>query len=363
MATGTIEKLFDTVIPQSLKVDFVAVIGIAAVIFLIVVIYLLSRPIERFVQKWIRELLVDKLKESSEKAQLLSDITKPLINLLRVTIVFLLIDVFFHDILSDKIIKFLQSLIVLNIFYVLILITKPILKNFYSSMDPGILSWISRIIKTFIIFIMVSNVLSTWDIEIAPIIAGFGVFGAGVAIAAQDFFANIIAGAVIITERKFVVGHKIKISGVAEGIVVAIRLRSTEILQYDKSPIFVPNSKISNNVLINYSLMKSHRIKMIVGLEYSTTVEQLKRISDQILAFIKSNNRFSHAKNYLTYVRLAEFADSSINLEVYCFTSSGDLEDYLEVREILNFKIKEIVDNEKANFAFPSQTIYISNES
>ena len=230
-------------------------------------------------------------------------------------------------------------------------------------MDPGILSWISRIIKTFIIFIMVSNVLSTWDIEIAPIIAGFGVFGAGVAIAAQDFFANIIAGAVIITERKFVVGHKIKISGVAEGIVVAIRLRSTEILQYDKSPIFVPNSKISNNVLINYSLMKSHRIKMIVGLEYSTTVEQLKRISDQILAFIKSNNRFCHAKNYLTYVRLGEFADSSINLEVYCFTSSGDLEDYLEVREILNFKIKEIVDNEKANFAFPSQTIYISNES
>ena len=132
MATGTIEKLFDTVIPQSLKVDFVALIGIAAVIFLIVVIYLLSRPIERFVQKWIRELLVDKLKESSEKAQLLSDITKPLINLLRVTIVFLLIDVFFHDILSDKIIKFLQSLIVLNIFYVLILITTPILKNFYS---------------------------------------------------------------------------------------------------------------------------------------------------------------------------------------------------------------------------------------
>lgn len=346
------DKIF---IKSSYLYDFI--IAICIIAFFVCISGIISRFFSRVVQKFLNRF--ENAQFYSEFVLKFSSVIK---NLIIVLGVFLSLD-FFH--ISSRYVDFIINILITfvnaHIFYTLIIITNPIINIFHKKIDLGIRSWTSRLIKTFILILMLTNILSIWGVQVAPIIAGASVFGAGVAIAAKDFFENIIAGAVIITERKFKVGDKINIYGVATGIVKDIRVRSTEIIQDDKSPIFIPNSKIASNVLVNYSVMKTKRIIIEVGLIYSTTLEQIKNISNDIMNFIDKSDKFIHQSDHMTYVHLTEFADSSINLEVYCFANTGVYSDFISIKELLNLEIMKIVAKNGSDFAFPTRTIQLQN--
>ena len=252
-----------------------------------------------------------------------------------------------------------MSIIMVNIFHCLILMSDPIISFFYKGVIPGIKEWIIRIFRVFILCIGLTSILNIWGIQVAPIIAGFGVLGAGVSFAAKDFFENVISGIVIMTERKFNVGDLVKIEGVGTGYVKSIRIRSTELTQLDKSPMFIPNSKIASNSITNYTKMKTRIIQIMVGLEYSTKIETLIRIRDKILDFINNAPNFNHTKTLSTYAKIFDLADSSIDIKVQCFTNTNTLKDFYETKELLNINIMKIIESENASLAFPSQSIYI----
>lgn len=345
---GSIVKnsyLYDLIIAICIVVFFICISGIISKFF--------SKVVQRFLSRF------ENSQYYSEFVLKFSSVIK---NLIIVLGMFLSLD-FFH--ISPRYIDFIINILITfvnaHIFYTLIIMTNPIINIFHKKIDLGIRSWTSRLIKTFILILMLTNILSIWGVQVAPIIAGASVFGAGVAIAAKDFFENIIAGAVIITERKFKVGDKINIHGVATGVVKDIRVRSTEIIQDDKSPIYIPNSKIASNVLVNYSVMKTMRIIIEIGLVYGTTIEQIKNISNDIISFINKSDKFIHQPDHMTYVHLTEFAESSINLEVYCFANTGVLSELISIKELLNIEIMKIVSQHGADFAFPTRTIHVQN--
>ena len=146
------------------------------------------------------------------------------------------------------------------------------------------------------------------------------------------------------------------------GTVEHIGFRSTLIRQFDTTSISLPNYVFSDSAILNYSQRKYRRIKWTVGLTYDTSTENLKTICQLIEKFIQNNQDFIVNDEYQLFVRVEKFNDSSIDILIYTFTSTNEWEKYLKIKEELAFLIKEVVENNKSSFAFPSQSIYIEKE-
>lgn len=202
-------------------------------------------------------------------------------------------------------------------------------------------------------------ILDVWGIKVGPILAGFGLVGAAVALGAQDVFKNLIGGIFIIIENRFQNGDWIASDGVCEGTVEAIGLRTTRIRQFDLSPIYVPNSQLSDTAVVNYSRMTYRRISWTVGLTYDTALPALKQVRDELEAYIRGCPDFIENADAPVFVRVDELGDSAINMMVYCFTKSTDWGEWLAVKERLAAKIVEIAAGAGAGLAFPSQSLYV----
>ena len=113
------------------------------------------------------------------------------------------------------------------------------------------------------------------------------VLGIAVGLGAQDLFKNLISGLLIISEKRFIPGEWIQVDGVVEGTVEKINFRSTLVRRFDKSPVFVPNSALSDAAVTNFSRMTHRRIKWAIGVRYDTTSEQLREIRDKVLAAMR----------------------------------------------------------------------------
>ena len=187
-----------------------------------------------------------------------------------------------------------------------------------------LIGWIIKSLKILIFILGAAAVLELWGIKIGPIIAGLGLFGVAVALGAQDLFKNLISGILVLVEKRFKIGDWIIVEGIIEGIVEKIGFRSTITLQYD------------------------------------TTIDQLKKIRDKIEDYINNHEDFNTSIG--VSVRVDKFADSSIDMYVRCFTKTNRWSEYLKVKERLALSIKEIVEAQKASFAFPSQSIYVEKK-
>ncbi|MEQ8379514.1 mechanosensitive ion channel family protein [Parvibaculum sp.] len=255
-----------------------------------------------------------------------------------------------------------RSLIIIAIFWALFNCVTPVsqgLKMLERLLTPEILNWLIAGAKTAVVLIAVATILQTWGIQVAPIIAGLGLFGVAVALGAQDLFKNLIGGMSILIERRFGFGDWIKVEGVVEGTVEKIGFRSTLVRQFDKAPVYVPNQHLSDNSVINYSAMTYRRISWLIGVEYRTTHEQLQRICEDIEAYISSTEDFAQPPAAPLFVRIDSFGPSSIDILVYCFTRSTSWGDWLEVKQALAYRIKQIVEGAGTGFAFPSQSVYL----
>jgi MscS family membrane protein len=219
--------------------------------------------------------------------------------------------------------------------------------------------WLLKGIRVCFIFIGVAAILEIWGIKVLPLLAGLGVVSVAVALGAQDLFKNLISGLLIIGEHRFNPGDWIKVDAEVEGTVEAIGFRSTLVRRFDKAPVYVPNAKLSDNSVINFTAMTHRRIYWMITVQYCTTVEQLRRIRDGIEKHIHDSEDFAKPPEVPTFVRIDRFSDSSIDIMVYCFTKTTVWGEWLAIKEELAFKIKEIVEGAGAGFAFPSRSLYV----
>lgn len=257
----------------------------------------------------------------------------------------------------------IRSLIVFTMFWGLHRALAPLLymsRALERIMTPSMLQWMFKFLRVAVILLGAAIILELWGIQVGPLLAGLGLFGVAVAMGAQDVFKNLIAGITIIAERRFNPGDWIKVDGVIEGTVEDIGFRSTCVRRFDKAPVHVPNAKLSDVAVTNFSRMTHRRIFWTIGVEYRTTTDQLKIIRDGILDYIEKNEAFAPASEAATFVRIDSFNNSSIDIMVYCFTKTCDWGEWLQIKEELAFHIKDVVENKAGTgFAFPSQSVYV----
>ena len=357
-----IENLYS----QILRVFNDGVFGISlsdlAIIAIAIIISLLVRSI-------VARILVNKVKTIVSKTgnkidDKLFDALVPPFRLLPIVIVFLAITLYF-DIESTLGLYFQKINNTLSTIFVFWLIHQALIpfSNLFNKLEKiltkGLVLWILKSLKYLIIFLGVVAVLEVWGIKIGPVIAGLGLFGVAVALGAQDLFKNLISGIMILLEKRFQLGDVISVPGHTEGTVEHIGFRSTLIRKFDSTPITIPNYIFAEAPILNFTNRKFRRINWTIGLEYNSTLGQLKKLTDLISSFISENENFMVNENYKSFVRIEKFNDSSIDILVLCFTSTKDWDKYLEIKEDLAIKIKDSVEKLGLSFAFPSQSIYI----
>ena len=255
-----------------------------------------------------------------------------------------------------------RSLITFTIFWGFVRVLRPIshlMSRLEKIFTPELVEWLIKAIRIAVILIGAATILQIWGIQVAPIIAGAGLFGVAVALGAQDLFKNLIAGMLILGEKRFRKGDWIRVEGVVEGTVENIGFRSTIIRRFDKAPVMVPNTNLSDTAVTNFSGMTHRRIYWKIGVEYRTTVDQLRQIRDEIEHYIVESPEFASPRNVSTFVRIDRFSDSSIDIMLYCFTKTTNWGEWLEIKEQLAYRIKQIVEGAGSGFAFPSQSLYI----
>ena len=340
-------------------------IGKIIIALLIFGAFLLIRGLfSKFVLKFLRKLAARSANELDDK---IIDALIPPIKFVPV-----ILGIFFAsqymDLSEDinaAVMKLDRSLIVFTIFWALHRILTPLsygLKKLEDILTRAMMVWIFKALKVLVTFLGAAIILEIWGIAVGPLLAGLGLFGAAVALGAQDLFKNLIGGITIIAEKRFHPGEWILVDGVVEGTVEAIGFRSTKVRRFDKAPVHVPNSNLSDAVVTNFSRMTHRRIKWKIGVTYSTDVQQLQIIRDGIMNYLIQNEHFAKADEVSTFVRVDSFNASSIDFLVYCFTKTTNWGDWLEIKEAFAMEIKRIVEEEaKSGFAFPSQSIYLES--
>ena len=255
-----------------------------------------------------------------------------------------------------------RSLITILIFWTFHQIIGPlsvVIKSVGDLISRDLVNWIIKAIKILIFILGIAAVLELWGIKIGPIIAGLGLFGVAVALGAQDLFKNLISGILVLVERRFQVGDWIFVEDVIEGTVESIGFRSTVVRRFDKSLATIPNFQFAEKAVINNSQITNRRINWIIGLEYRTTSKQLNDIKKEIEKYIIDSEYFTTSDNTILSVKIDQFAASSIDIKLICFTKTKHYLEWMKVKDILAMEIKNIVEKHKASFAFPSTSIYV----
>jgi len=256
-----------------------------------------------------------------------------------------------------------KSLITILIFWFLHQSVQPItylLGGLEKLLTRELIGWVVKALKVIIFILGAAAVLDLWGIKVGPVIAGLGLFGVAVALGAQDLFKNLISGILVLVEKRYRVGDWIIVEGIIEGIVERIGFRSTIVRKFDKSMAIIPNFQFAENALINISETTNWIISWVITLQYNTTVEQLKKIRDEIEKYVTTHKDFKTSLGHA--VRVDKFSDSSIDMYIRCFTVTDDWDEWLAVKERLAIEIKQIVEKNNASFAFPSQSIYIEKK-
>ena len=262
--------------------------------------------------------------------------------------------------------NFLKSLYIFNISWLVFSFVNPIgfmfKKTHLDNTKTVVVTWVVRIAKFLIVIVGLSMFLENWGVRVSALIASLGIVGMAVALGAQDMFKNIISGVAIISEHRFSVGDIVKLEDVnrpIEGVIENIGFRSTMVRKFDRTLVFVPNSTLADAAVINFSSRMYRRIEWELHLEYRTSANQLRYVLKEIKKYIYENPDFVKPPEAVAQVKLNDFGDSSINILIYCFTNTNVWAEWLRIKEELVLKIKEVVEEAGARFAFPSSSIYV----
>jgi MscS family membrane protein len=262
--------------------------------------------------------------------------------------------------LADKVMRSLIAIGIFWSFYAASTTVSIALQRIEDMLSPEIIGWLLTLLHWGIVLTGIATVLQIWGIQIAPIIAGFGLFGVAVALGAQDLFKNLLGGVSILAEKRFAVGDRVAVTGVVEGVIEHIGFRSTRVRRFDDVPVIVPNNTFSDHALVNYSKMKYRRIKWVIGLEYRSSAAQLTQVRDNIKAWLDQDERFVSDDDDVTcMVAIDQFAASSIDILLYCFVKSTEWRPWMAAKQDLAFAVKQIVEEAEASFAFPSRSVYV----
>ncbi len=219
------------------------------------------------------------------------------------------------------------------------------------------LGGLMMIINVFIWFLGIVFLLSNWGIEVTPIIAGLGIGGIAVALAAQNILGDLFSYFVIFFDRPFEAGDFIIVDD-KMGTIEYVGIKTTQIRALGGEQIIIGNSNLTNSRIHNYKRMVQRRVVFSIDVEYGTPLEVLQTIPPMLKSIVQ-------ARKLTTFDRahFSAYKDWSLRFEVVYFVLSADFNTYMDIQQEINFEIYQEFQKKNINFAFPTQSMVIKKDA
>lgn len=209
--------------------------------------------------------------------------------------------------------------------------------------------------KIFISLLAFVLIVQNLGYSVSGLIAGLGIGGAAIALASQDTLSGIFGSLVIFLDRPFMVGDFIKVGGII-GSVEDVEFRSTRIRTVNRTLVSIPNNKIVNDTIENFTKRPQIRITTNLGAMYNSSPDQMRSLLKRLREVIYEHPM---TEKEPIHVFFSDFADSSLSIYLHFYVASPDWETFLRVREELYLSFMDAFQENGVGFAFPSRSIYI----
>jgi MscS family membrane protein len=217
---------------------------------------------------------------------------------------------------------------------------------------------VRRLIDGLILFAGLLFTLHHFGINLTATLAGLGVGGIAVALAAQKTLENIIAGVSLIADQAVRVGDVLSLGDI-QGTVEELGLRSTRIRTVDRTVVSLPNGQIANMRLETLSVRDRFLFHPVVGLHCDTTAIQLRSFSASVRTLLGGHDNVDLSSVRVRFVR---FGASSLDVEIFAYVFASDWNNFLEIQEELLYGIMDMIQKVGAAIALPSQTLYLATD-
>ena len=350
--------------------DFFGVtIGEMAIAAIVLFIFILMR-------KFFARTLIARLKRWANLTD--TDVDDQIINALQQPLMFLFFIlglsfavqwISFGEHIEEILVRIIKSLIAFTIFWTGFRLVDPIsvffdrlLVRLAGPVAHEVKNYLLKFLKIFLVGSGIVAVLAQWGVDPWPYFAGIGVLSLPFAFAAKDTVSNLFGGVkLILIDRVFKVGDWIEAPSIGHGTVEEITLSMIKIRKFSKAIQTVPNGVLAAAPITNWSRMTNRRIKMDVGLVYSTTAAQYEAILEGFRKFIATDDRVDHSVTEM--VHMVAFNASSVDINLYYFTKTTDWVTWRDIVEEHMLAFIKIVEEAGSSFAFPSQSIYVEGVS
>jgi small-conductance mechanosensitive channel len=213
------------------------------------------------------------------------------------------------------------------------------------------------VINLVVWFLGLVFLLSNWGVEVTPIIAGLGIGGIAVALAAQNILGDLFSYFVIFFDRPFEAGDFIIVDD-KMGTIEYVGIKTTHIRALGGEQIIIGNSNLTNSRIHNYKRMARRRVVFSLDVEYGTALETLKKIPSILRSIVEQQKMITFDRAHF-----AAYKDWSLRFEIVYYVLSADYNIYMDIQQNINFAIHEAFEREKINFAFPTQTMLVKDET
>ena len=221
-----------------------------------------------------------------------------------------------------------------------------------------VVDFAQRVAKLVVLVLGLLTLLGVLGVNVTALIAGLGVGGIAVALAAQKTVEHLFGGLTLIADQPVKVGDFCRF-GDQVGTVERIGMRSTRVRTLDRTVLAVPNGEFANLRLENFAERDRIWLRTTLGLRYETTPDQLRHVLVHLRELLYAHPRIDPDP---ARVRFVGFGAYTLDVEIYAYVRTADYNEFLAVREDLYLRIMDVVAASGTGFAFPSQTQYRSDE-
>jgi len=221
-----------------------------------------------------------------------------------------------------------------------------------------LLSFGTRLGKLLVAGLGLVAALAALGYPVASLMAGLGIGGLALALAAQKTVENLFGAFAIGVDRPIQVGDFIQVEGVS-GTVESIGLRSTRIRTMDRVLVSIPNGKLADMRLENLTARDRFRLYTVIGLEYGTSAARIRQVTGEIEARLRGHPKVWPDR---VVVRFMQFGASSLDIEIMAWFLAQDAYEFWEIRHQVLLDIMEMVQGAGCAFAFPTRTVHIASQ-
>lgn len=240
-----------------------------------------------------------------------------------------------------------RSLIIFAIFlmiYNLVDIFAPSSNRLFSitglTIEGRLLPFVRTAVKLVVMAVALVIIVQEWGYDVSGLIAGLGLFGLAFSLAAKDTAENLFGFTAIVGDSPFVIGDYIK-SGDIEGTVEMVGIRSTRIRQRDQALVTVPNSRLAQSAILNWSRLSRRWVDFTLVIKRGATRSQMMALLENLRAMLKER---AYVEKDTVLVRFINFGPAGFEVMVRCYIRLPNWSAFSEEREAINLEIMRIVE-------------------